>query len=312
MKYLKIILIALCISFIVSGQNYFKPNNWKHQRKEITLNFGASGFLGDLGGGDNSGRPNSPADINLSQTRSSIGFGFTYKVKRWLNLTSKLGHMVLKGDDAETKNIYRNNRNLNFKTNLFELSSRIEIGVNGGKFGKNTYSIRKSFASKRFYHSLYGFCGIGLFYSNPKAKLSNGTYVALRPLHTEGQGLAGGPKQYSKINVCMPLGFFYKLTINRKWTLGLEFAWRKTFTDYIDDVGSTYYNKELLKENYGPMSAELSDPGLGNIYGAALPSADGTPAKRGNAENDSYVTMEVRLGYVFERKRKQGKLRSVF
>ena len=302
-----IIPLALCCSLIMSGQHH-----WKRFRKEITFNAGAASFLGDLGGGANSGTPHGPADLNLSQTRSSMGLGFSYKLQSWLNVTQKLSYLVLKGDDAETKNTYRNNRNLNFRTHVFELSTRLEIGLTRGKFGKNSYSIRKSFAGKRLYHSIYGFCGVGLFYFNPKAKLANGEYVALRPLHTEGQGLDGGPKQYSRINLCIPVGFFYKLTINQQWTAGVEFAWRKTFTDYIDDVGSRYYNKELLKENYGLMSAQLSDPGLGNIEGAALPSADGTAAKRGNARRDSYLTIEIRVGYVIEKKRKQGKLRSKF
>jgi len=44
--------------------------------------------------------------------------------------------------------------------------------------------------------------------------------VELRPLHTEGQGMPGGPKEYSKIAVCIPFGAYYKFVYKKIWSLG--------------------------------------------------------------------------------------------
>ena len=89
--------------------------------------------------------------------------------------------------------------------------------------------------------------------------------------------------------------------------------YRKTFTDYIDDVSTTYYfDRNALLEAYGPKSLALSDPSLGNIPGASLPNGDGTGAQRGDKENDSFMSMQFKISYLLSSKRTRSKLRSKF
>jgi len=83
-------------------------------------------------------------------------------------------------------------------------------------------------------------------------------------------------------------------------------------SDYIDDVGSNYYDASALQAAYGDQSAQMADPSKGDIYGASLPSADGTPAVRGDKQKDSYMSLEVTCGYIFKQKRKSARLRSKF
>ncbi len=161
-------------------------------------------------------------------------------------------------------------------------------------------------------HSLYLFGGIGALYFNPKGRLPNGLYTNLRPLHTEGQGLPNGPKQYSRLSICIPLGIYYKFIINKQYTLGVELGWYKTFTDYIDDVSTGYYDNASIAAAYGSTAAYMADPNLGNIPGYGKPDADGTLAQRGDKDKDSYVTLQVTFGYVFKQKRKRARLRSKF
>ena len=165
---------------------------------------------------------------------------------------------------------------------------------------------------KNITHNLYGFVGLGAFYYNPKGRTADGKWVALRPLHTEGQGLPGGPKQYSNFSVCIPVGAYYKVTINKIWSLGIELCYRKTFTDYIDDVGSSYYDPKALRAAYGPLSAQMADPSLGKIPNATTPGGDGTPAQRGNHQKDSYMSLEITASYIFKKARKSARLRSKF
>jgi hypothetical protein len=91
----------------------------------------------------------------------------------------------------------------------------------------------------------YVFAGLAGFYHNPKglvgdnapAGLTPGTYVSLADLRTEGQASA-----YSKAQFSVPFGGGIRYRINRNFDASLEIGWRKTFTDYLDDVGGKYAN----------------------------------------------------------------------
>ena len=317
MKKLVLLFAFIVSTLVISAQQFRRPGDWKVYRKEVFFTMGTSNFLGDLGGRDQFGIDYSPVDMDLSATKTAFGIGARYKLLKWFNAVGKFNYLLLSGDDAFTKDKYRNNRNLNFKSSVLELSGRFEIGYHSAKGGiSNRYSIKKTLGRrmKLNTHSLFIFGGVGTFFFNPKGRNSSGDYVRLRPLHTEGQGLPGGPKQYSNFSFCIPVGAFYKYTVDKQWSFGIEFSWRKTFTDYIDDVSTRYYDPIKLEENYGPLSAAMADPSKGNIYGATMPSGDGTAAQRGDSQYDSYVSLEVTVGYIMKQKRRnrRAKLRSKF
>jgi hypothetical protein len=313
---MKNLCIFLCIlSYTIDAQVFLRPNEWKKYRREIFITTGTSNFLGDLGGTDAEGKDYSPADLNLSQTRSAIGVGARYKLERSVNVAAKFSYLSVKGDDALTNEKFRNNRNLNFKSNIFELSARIEGGYQSTKRGGNRYGIMKNYGHTRnLTHNIYGFIGVGAFYFNPKGRYINGKYIPLRPLHTEGQGLPGGPKQYSKFSVSVPVGAYYKLTVNKIWSFGIEFCYRKTFTDYIDDVSTTYYDKTILMEHYGSVSVQMSDPSkkLPGLEGATSPDASGRQAQRGDRQKDTFMSLELTASYIFKKQRRSARLRSKF
>jgi hypothetical protein len=312
-KNMRKICFLFTITFVVSlnsfSQNFARPGDWKKMRKEVFITMGGANFLGDLGGRDRAGTDYSPADMEFALTKTAFGLGYRYKIQKFLNVTGKFNYLIVKGDDKTTQDEFRRNRNLNFKSNIFELSGRIELGYESGKTG-NRYGIKKTFGRrmKSNSYSLFAFVGVGGFYYNPKSIGG----IPLRKLHTEGQGLPGGPKQYLNYSIAIPFGIYYKYNINKRWSVGAEFSWRKTFTDYIDDVGTKYYDRQALIDNYGNLSAQMADPSLGIIYGASLPAADGTPAQRGDIQKDSYITLEATLSYIFKPKRKRARLRSKF
>ncbi len=300
-------------SYTVVAQSFMRPNEWKKYKKEVFVTVGTSNFLGDLGGGKGAGKDYSPRDLNFNQSRTAFGVGGRYKLQRAINLAVKFNYLNVRGSDASAKDSIRFNRNLNFKSNIYELSARLEFGYQSSRRGGSKYGIRRNYGRmKNMTHNLYAFIGLGGFYYNPKGQRANGEWVDLRPLHTEGQGLPGGPKQYSKFSISIPVGAYYKLTINKKWSLGVEFCYRKTFTDYIDDVGTSYYNPQALDAAYGPLSAEMSDPNLGRIPGATMPAGDGTPAQRGDRQKDAFMSLELSVGYTFKKQRRSARLRSKF
>ena len=101
--------------------------------------------------------------------------------------------------------------------------------------------------------------GGSFFTFNPQAVYLGQTYE-LRPLNTEGQGLASFPnrKPYSLYSGSVLAGIGIKFLLNEDLTLGFDVTAHYTFTDYLDDVSDTYADYEELALNYGVLSADIS------------------------------------------------------
>ena len=317
MKHRNLLFIIFFITFFIQdwySQNFLRPDDWKKYRKELIFQGGVSGFLGDLGGLNKIGTDFSPVDIEFVLTRPAFSLAYRYKCNKNFNIHSSFNYLLVAGDDKLTTEPFRNNRNLNFKSNIFELAVRAEISLFKSKVG-HRYGIKKTLIRrhKGGSNEFIFFVGIAGFYFNPKGKNpATGQWEKLYPLHTEGQGLPDGPKQYRRIALSIPMGIAYKKTINKLWCVGLEFNYRKTFTDYIDDVSTTYYDKTALFEAYGPKSVAFADPSKGDIPNATAPNGDGTGAQRGDKEKDTYMSLQITVGRFFPPKRRKTKLRSKF
>jgi hypothetical protein len=113
---------------------------------------------------------------------------------------------------------------------------------------------------------IYAFTGIGGFSYNPVGQSPDGIKYKLKPLRTEGQGLPGGAEPYSGLSVCVPVGFGFRKAFNGNGGIKLEASYRFTFTDYIDDVSTLYYNNDYLASNVSSVAAQMADPSLGATY----------------------------------------------
>ncbi len=315
MKY-KIIFssIALLLQVAVSAQ-YFsgKKDVWKNRRHSLTLGLGFSNFLGELGGRDQIGS-DFIYDLEWSETRPSLQAAYRYQLGSRFYAKGQFAFAIVGGNDALTKEIFRRNRNLNFRSTLFELSAHIEFDV--VQFGQNNQRYN---ALKRDRHnsSIYLTLGIGAVRFNPKGNLS-GTYYELKPLATEGQGLPDGPEEYSLISLVLPMGVGYRFEINSDWTVGLEIVHRVTFTDYMDDASTIYYDNEIIRQTNGELAAYFADPSLGYYVdedtGDRVPlNSTFTGAQRGDpADNDAYFTVMFTGTYVLPYKRyTRGRGRSI-
>lgn len=314
--------ISYLISFVffttfvqnVAAQNFTRANDWKKYRKELIIQAGVSEFLGDLGGLNKTGTDFSPVDMEFSLTRPAVSLAYRYKIAKTFNVHTSFNYMIVSGDDKLTTDIYRNNRNLNFKSNIFELAVRAEVSIFRNKVG-HRYGIKRTLSRRYKSHSweILGFIGVGGFYFNPKGRHPvSGQWIKLQPLHTEGQGLPGGPKPYSRVSVSIPMGVAYRMILSKYWCVGVEVNYRKTFTDYIDDVSTRYYDRYELEKAYGSTALIMADPSKGDIPGATAPDGSGMGAQRGDKEKDSYVTLQITVGRFFPPKRGKTKLRSKF
>lgn len=136
-------------------------------------------------------------------------------------------------------------RNLSFATNIWELHAAAEYHF----LGMDTRVF-----------SPYVFGGLAAFHYNPYAFDATGTKVFLKPLSTEGQGIAEYPdrKPYNLIQMAVPFGLGVRMMVNDRIDIGAEFGYRKTFTDYIDDVSRSYIDPNLLLAQRGPKAVEMS------------------------------------------------------
>lgn len=178
----------------------------------------------------------------------------------------------------------RRSRNLSFRSPVTELNvSFVWQFIRDNGLGKSWNAGR--------HFSPYVFIGIGGYYFNPQAQL-DGTWYDLQPLGTEGQFLAGNgePQPYPRVQFNFPMGIGLDYRFAPKWGVQLEVAYRRTVTDYLDDVSTDYPNLENLRASQGPVAAALSDPSGQNLFL--------TNATRGNpTEDDHFVAAFVRLVY---------------
>tara|TARA_B100001287_G_scaffold83379_1_gene69524 strand:- start:1232 stop:2371 length:1140 start_codon:yes stop_codon:yes gene_type:complete len=296
-------LITVPLSNYAQRNSYYDKYEFRKKRHEVNFGVGASGCLTDLGGSDMSLNElnqkkttkylKSFYDIDLATTRYVVNAAYLYHLTRKLNFRTNLSFSSISADDSQTEEFYRNNRNLNFKSNIIEISAIIEFYITkpntGNRYGLRNTSGKKLAPSVLGRLGLYLFAGIGGFYFNPKAKnnlnysndsfenlnfspSSEQKYISLRDLHTEGQGMPNDPagfksgKTYSDFSMCIPFGFGLEKAFSSNSGLKIEGGFRYTMTDYLDDVSRDYYNRSDLEQQYGNLAATMSGTHSGNTY----------------------------------------------
>lgn len=295
------------------AQYYSNQGYWKKERHEVTLGIGAINFLGDLGGRDAIGT-DFIWDLETSMFRPAVHLEYRYRITRSIVLRGGVHYGVIAGNDALTEEPFRKNRNIHFKSNIFEFSIKGEFNIYEIQPGSR-YKLL-GVKSKPKGGAFYGFVGVGMTYYNPKANY-DGEWIELKPLGTEGQNFADGPEPYSSFTPVFPMGLGYRTYLSSQLSLGLELAHRITLSDYLDDTSTIYYDKSAILAQDGPEAAYLSDPSLGYLIseGQQVPfDADPTAVgqQRGDPDdNDSYLFIMATLTYKFTplRQGHRGKVR---
>lgn len=300
-----LLCVVLFAGIRTNGQGFNQnPGYWKTQRHAFGFGVGMANFLGELGGQDQVGS-DFIHDLEWSETRPALHVNYRYQFASRFYARAQYTFGVVGGNDALTNEIFRRNRNLHFRSSIHELSLQIEANLldftRKTRYDKN---IKKTALDG---WALYGVLGIGITRFNPKANFA-GEWYALKPLGTEGQLQEDGPAEYGLFSIVIPLGFGIRYDVNKDWTLGLEISHRITFTDYMDDVSTVYFDNERIRETQGELAAFLADPSLGyyiNDAGDQVPlNSTATGEQRGDPEdNDSYFTAMLTATYKITQKR---------
>jgi len=303
--------IIIIISFLPFSKSYSQSivvGNEK-TRVEVGINIGPSFFLGDLGGNRGVGT-RFIKDLNFPYTQIMAGVFATFYPNEWLGLRVAAQTGKLEAEDNIIKEhggdeLYRKQRNLDFRTNI----SEAYIGLEVFPFMLlNSFNIEYKPRLRP-----YGVIGVGTYHFNPQGSLTdangNKSWYYLRPLHTEGEGFPEYPKrkEYSLTQINFPMGVGLKYYVSDRVNVSFEILLRKSLTDYIDDVSTEYIDPDLFDKYLSPQDAiiarKISDKANGIVDPSLTRNAPGEI--RGNPrQNDSYFTtflkIAVRLGPIFE------------
>lgn len=235
-------LFACFFLGIVTPANAQYPTN--ASRSELGVMVGGTYYIGDIN-----------RFMPYRNTHLAGGLIYRFNLHPRAALRANFIYGKLSGEDSDSNLDQQIQRNLSFNTTIWELAGGIEFNYFPFQIGNDRYK-----------GTAYLLAEVGVFRMNPRAVGANGNEVDLQPLGTEGQGTSlSGNNPYSLTQLTIPIGVGVKLSIGEKASLNFEIGLRKTFTDYIDDIGSdSYVDPDLLAAENGPLAAEMSNMSLNN------------------------------------------------
>ena len=293
----------------------------------IGVSVNAFNYYGDLS-------PTSKAiSTDISLTQPAIGLSFTHRFGPRYQLTGSFTYGGIQGSDnssadpSDVENaVFRYVRNLSFRNRIKELSAVAQVDL-----FKNdqTYLSRVQWTP-------YAYGGLAIFHHNPQALVPTldlfgqpladaGTWVDLRPLETEG-------KSYSLFQLAIPIGLGARFKLNEIMDIAVEWGFRYTFTDYLDDVSGYYVDlnsfgtnekaralsyrsnevpsgvnsrvDELIANRYTGYSGYSTVAGFGHL------NSDGSPNLRGKPDGkDIYMITTLRISYILGKSFNRAKFR---
>lgn len=256
MKLSLAVLIMLLLSFNADAQKF-----------HANLFAGASNYQGDL----------QDKRFTFSQSHFAGGAGLSYDLTDKFSIRSGIVLGRVSGDDKFGRNKFRN---LNFTSNLTEFNLGLEYYI-----------------TRIEDHALtpYVFASIALYHFDPYTYDTSRQKYFLKPLSTEGEGFLTGVKNYNLTQLAIPFGGGIKLSLSDNINVGLELGLRKLFTDYLDDVSTTYVDQIDLLSNRGAKAVELAYRGNELKNGTPYPAA-GT-IRGGSKHKDWYYTTGLTLSF---------------
>lgn len=279
---------------------------------EYGFSWGSTKFIGDING-------NSPSDKSFSGIKHNLlsryiaGVYIGYHLIDPITITASINRGRIDGADSLEKKTgaladLRKGRSLMFKSAITEATLFAEIDP----IGIITNSSNDLEHIIRPYITL----GVGLFHFNPQGEYihpdNSKSWVDLKPLKTEGQGMSSHPdrKEYHLTQFTTPIGIGIKYYLSASICTSIEFLYRKTFTDYIDDASTRYIaNQDFI--NYFGLGNNTSEIAIQMANKAAFknggisPQAYDANSKRGSPKGkDAYSSVSIKISVMPSRVKK--------
>lgn len=272
MKNLLFLSIFCFLTISTQAQRGFELGAW----------LGITNYFGDLN-----------TDFDWSNVGPAGGVGLRYNFNERVCLKFGANFGKISADDAGSANTFERARNLSFQSILVDGIAQLEFNF-----------LPYFHGSKDQGWTPYLFGGLGVSYFNPKTEI-DGELVELRPLGTEGQFKGD---EYFTVSGGWVYGFGLKIDLTYEWSLNLEISGRRVFSDYLDDVSTTYPEMDDLQDLRGDLAVRLSDrspelqqedPDFFTENNIEFP-VGGSGRQRGNSSRrDNYVMISVGFMYYF-------------
>ena len=140
---------------------------------------------------------------------------FRYNPNQALSLRAEVAGGIIGAKDAVSKDPFQQARNLSFTTRIFEGNAVAEY--NFLNYEERRFAIN---------WTPYVFGGLGYSTFNPSPKTGD----------------------YKTSSMVLPYGVGIKYQIRRPWNIGLEYGTRKTFTDFLDNLGGDPVSNDKLQQ----------------------------------------------------------------
>jgi hypothetical protein len=291
-KLIAIALLLLTGNLFVSSQGahfhrYRTTWNGAFDKLEVMGGLGFTQFMGDAGGADAIGT-NFLADFDFDALRPNFLIGARYRINHFVAIRLNVQYGILKGHDQYTSYPGREFRNLGFRSPLLEWGGLVEFyfipdAPEGHKHRHKRQKKGKVFTG-------YIATGIAGCYFNPLGDYIDGTTYELQLLHTEGQGILPTRPEYALTSFVIPVNLGFRYRVNSAISIDAELCYRKSFSDYMDDISQTYIDPSLLSD---PVAQYFANP---------VPGTPGTEAgqQRGDpTDPDGYMFLMFNVSWKF-------------
>lgn len=269
----KFVLILLLLAGI-------QKNAESQRHMYIGLFGGITHYKGDLG-----------STLLPSKPNGVGGFSMLFELNHRMIIRTEFNYGKLHGADQLSSK--HRQRNLDFTSKVSEAALMFEYIL----FDLYEYKV-----------SPYFFAGVGTFKFSPYTFDSKGNVIMLAEQSTEGQGFYQDRKDYKLQQLCIPFGGGIQWALSPRQRLAFEVGIRKTNTDYLDDVSTTYIDQDLLSQKKGGTASSIAYRGDELSGGGSYP-AEGTI--RGNPGNKDWYLFSG-ISYRFSLQPKMRKTRYTY
>ncbi len=233
------------------------------QRLHLNLFGGFANYMGDM----------QDKPVTFDQSNNAFGAGLQYELTNHFSLRGGIMYGKVSASDKFNRKSLQE-RNLSFESKIVEGNLILEYNLLDPDERKIVP---------------YVFGGMAVYHFNPYAFDSLGYRVSLQPLSTEGQGLDQYPerKPYHLTQLAIPMGLGFKFRVSENVTVGYELGMRKLFTDYLDDVSTTYVDEAALHLARGAKAVEMAYRG-GELKGSPGAYPPALTIRGGATQKDWY------------------------
>ena len=244
-------LFWILVAALLLGTTYdASAQRWKLRRYEMDIYLGGVAFHGDIG------EANRPLANMFNGFRPSIGITPRFMLRENLAVGLDLGYLMYGGADAPGSS---HGRLYTMNSHAFQHIARLEYFIIGGSGpgGRGAIYNRRGMVNNYNRLYLYVFAGAGGLMSSAKITDEDGVEPISNPGYYPGL-------QYT---ATFPLGGGVKMSIDPRWSLGLELGYQFTLSDKLDGYEPVFSN---YNDSYYLLSLKAIYRVRNNRYGRPI------------------------------------------